>query len=291
MAAPKILFILASRDDETLTALIAAAEAAERPFVIAAIDYNEYDRADFGGHPIIAPMSVLTPADVDAIYDAVHRWQRALTAHRLASGIPVAAAASPEGYAPAAAGWLLRFAPHIHLRIRLITYMTRLIERERPDIVCPVGYRSGAPWLETVLGGVMANRFPAIALLPPPALLGFPASWQAYQRTMQLIGEAHLAGINRQMERVSGFLHQQRKALRAVGEQIAAGGAGPAQGIPAVLLWHHLLQPDAVLALSNESSEAILMARELRELSRRAARLRRSRRGRRDRQKARPARP
>jgi hypothetical protein len=233
----KIVGLLLSNDFEVVRKVAQHAHTRDDELVICSADYDYFDETEVDGIPIRAPMDYLAPSEANNLYHEIYAWQSSLLAQRTEDGRTLQAASSPDAQAPSIGAWIFRFFPHMHVRVRFIEFIVRLIEKEKPDVICPIGISRNQPWMLTLLDRVAEVEFPNVKIEPPVAMVD-PSerlrTWLCEFETASANLEQH---VEIERARVTGFINQYKRSLRRVASHdFTAGEELPAKMAPAKLL-------------------------------------------------------
>ena len=96
--------------------------------------------------PVAVPRDYLTPEDIDRHYAAAFDWQKRMPATRLKSGKTLEAWNIDPSLPTALWSWLPSLYPHVHLRIRLIDTVLKVVGAESPNAFVITGADPAFPW-------------------------------------------------------------------------------------------------------------------------------------------------
>ena len=251
----KIIGLLLAWDEPMARHLIAAGERMGREVKLVAADYDFLQGGAVAGRPVAAPMDYLSAADIDAGYRDLYVWQQRLLAGPAGEGKTVLSCSSPEGYVPSAPGWLMRFGAHIHLRIRLVRFIRKLVETERPAVICPIGRSANQPWLLDVLDRTIAAHAPDVRLLPPMAFADDAEVWRVWLHDVNEY-ERKLREDQRRnaTARLDRFLRTHEKSLTAVAASLGGGALRANEDLPALSLTMALSDRTTLNALLDDGT-------------------------------------
>jgi hypothetical protein len=180
-AAPKeiALGLLFSPDEAAAEQFLARCAAEGLEGVLVRTNYEVAIPASLAGASVRQPMDYLSPADCDAIHEAVLTWQSRFPAVRLASGVRLADWSIDDKHPPAVWAWLPALAPYVQVTLRSVRLFAAIAARDRPVAFSCLGVAGDPAWLAPLATKVLTQALPEARnwdapLAPPRRVLPWP---------------------------------------------------------------------------------------------------------------------